>query len=110
MNVPRKLFDLSKIWGTCGTPLERTFRQNLTADLAEKLGHTADEGVLIAGVAPGSVAAKAGLRKGDLILEIENQAIHSIAELKSAVEKVEDEIPILLLVKHEGQTRYVTVK
>ena len=84
--------------------------QNLTADLAEKLGHTADEGVLIAGVAPGSVAAKAGLRKGDLILEIENQAIHSIAELKSAVEKVEDEIPILLLVKHEGQTRYVTVK
>ena len=84
--------------------------QNLTADLAEKLGHTADEGVLIAGVAPGSVAAKAGLRKGDLILEIENQAIHSIAELKSAVEKVDDEIPILLLVKHEGQTRYVTVK
>ena len=84
--------------------------QNLTADLAEKLGHTADEGVLIAGVAPGSVAAKAGLRKGDLILEIENQAIHSLAELKSAVEKVEDEIPILLLVKHEGQARYVTVK
>ena len=84
--------------------------QNLTADLAEKLGHTADEGVLIAGVAPGSAAAKAGLRKGDLILEIENQAIHSVAELKSAVEKVDDEIPILLLVKHEGQTRYVTVK
>ena len=48
--------------------------QNLTADLAEKLGHTADEGVLIAGVAPGSAAAKAGLRKGDLILEVENQA------------------------------------
>ena len=84
--------------------------QNLTTDLAEKLGHTSDEGVLIAGVAPGSVAAKAGLRKGDLILEVENQAIHSVAELKSAVEKVEVETPILLLVKHEGQTRYVTVK
>ena len=84
--------------------------QNLTADLAEKLGHTADEGVLIAGVAPGSAAAKAELHKGDLILEAENQAIHSVAELKLAVEKVEDEIPILLLVKHEGQTRYVTVK
>ena len=49
--------------------------QNLTADLAEKLGHTADEGVLIAGVAPGSAAAKAGLRKGDLILEVENQPV-----------------------------------
>ena len=45
--------------------------QNLTADLAEKLGHTSDEGVLIASVAPGSAAAKAGLRKGDLILEVE---------------------------------------
>ena len=84
--------------------------QNLTADLAEKLGHPSDEGVLIAGVAPGSVAAKAGLRKGDLILEVENQPIHNTAEFKSAVEKVEGEAKILLLVKHEGQARYVTVK
>ena len=84
--------------------------QNLTADLAEKLEHTSDEGVLIAGVAPGSVAAKAGLRKGDLILEVENQPIHSVAEFKSAVEKVMGEDKVLLLVKHEGQARYVTVK
>ena len=84
--------------------------QNLTADLAEKLGHTSDEGVLIAGVTPGSVAAKAGLRKGDLILEVENQPVHSVAEFKSAVEKVISEDKVLLLVKHEGQARYVTVK
>ena len=84
--------------------------QNLTTDLAEKLGHTADGGVLIAGVAPGSAAAKAGLRKGDLILEVENQPIYSVEEFKSAVEKVADEAKILLLVKHEGQARYVTVK
>ena len=84
--------------------------QNLTADLAEKLGHTADEGVLIAGVAPGSAAAKAGLRKGDLILEVENQPIHNVVEFKSAMEKVEAEAKILLLVKHEEQVRYVTVQ
>ena len=84
--------------------------QNLTADLAEKLGHTADEGVLIAGVAPGSAAAKAGLRKGNLILEVENQPIHNVVEFKSAMEKVEAEAKILLLVKHEGQVRYVTVQ
>ena len=83
--------------------------QNLTEDLAEKLGHTADQGVLIAGVARDSAAAKAGLRKGDLILEVENQAIHSVAEFKTAVEKVKEEAKILLLVKHEGQARYVTV-
>ena len=83
--------------------------QNLTADLAEKLGHTSDEGVLIAGVTPGSAAAKAGLRRGDLILEVENQAIHSVEEFKSAVEKVMGEAKVLLLVKHEGQARYVTV-
>ena len=84
--------------------------QNLTADLAEKLGHTADEGVLIADVAPGSAAAKAELRKGDLILEVENQPIHSVSEFKAAVEKVEDETKILLLVKHEGQVQYITIK
>ena len=84
--------------------------QNLTVDLAEKLGHTSDEGVLIAGVAPGSVAAKAGLNKGDLILEVENQPIHSVAEFKSAVERALGEDKVLLLIKHEGQARYVTVK
>ena len=84
--------------------------QNLTADLAEKLGHTSDEGVLIAGVTPGSAAAEAGLYRGDLILEVENQTIHSVEEFKSAVEKVTDETKVLLLVKHEGQARYVTVK
>ena len=84
--------------------------QNLTADLAEKFGHTSDEGVLIAGVTPGSLAAKAGLRKGDLILEVESQPIHSVAEFKSAVEKVEAGAKILLLVKHEEQARYVTIK
>ena len=84
--------------------------QNLTADLAEKLGHTSDGGVLIASVTPGSVAAKAGLRKGDLILEVENQPVHSVAEFKSAVDQAADDAKILLLVKHEGQVRYVTVK
>ena len=84
--------------------------QNLTADLAEKLGHTSDKGVLIASVVPGSVAAKAGLRKGDLIIEVENQPIHSVAEFKSAVEKVMGEDKVLLLVKHEGQARYVAIK
>ena len=84
--------------------------QNLTADLAKKLGHTTSQGVLIADVAPGSAAAKAGLRKGDLILEVENQPIHNVAEFKSAVEKVEGEAKILLLIKHEGQARYITVK
>ena len=84
--------------------------QNLTADLAEKLGHASDKGVLIAGVAPGSVAVKAGLHKGDLILEVENQPIHSVAEFKAAINQAADEAKILLLVKHEGQVRYVTVE
>ena len=85
--------------------------QDLTADLAEKLGHTAAKGVLIAGVAPGSAAAKAGLEKGGLILEVEGQTVHSVGEFKSVLEKVEEGTPVLLLVKqHDGQTRYVTLK
>ena len=33
-----------------------------------------------------------------------------VAEFKSAVEKVMGEDKVLLLVKHEGQARYVTIK
>jgi serine protease Do len=87
--------------------------QNLTEELAEAFGYELDEGLLIAGVEPDSPAAGAGegdekLRRGDLILEVENQPVHSVEAFKTAVPR--DKESILLRGKRDEQVWYVMVK
>src|SRR5205807_4656018 len=49
--------------------------RELTADQAEKLGLTSHEGVWVAQVAPDGPAAKAGLRKADVITAVNGKAV-----------------------------------
>ncbi len=49
--------------------------QNLSKDIAESLGLDRPVGALVVGVTPGSPAAKAGLKRGDLIIEIDGQTV-----------------------------------
>src|SRR3974377_904064 len=48
--------------------------QELTPDLAKRLGLPAGQGVVVAQVSPGSPADEAGLRQGDVILEVARTA------------------------------------
>ncbi len=49
--------------------------QGVTADIAESIGLDRPSGVLIAGVVDRSPAQEAGLRRGDVILQMDGQAI-----------------------------------
>ena len=49
--------------------------QDISPDLAESFGLDDTRGALVAGVYPGSTADKAGLRPGDIIVAINNQAV-----------------------------------
>jgi S1-C subfamily serine protease len=49
--------------------------QALTPDIAENLGLKRPAGALIASISPGSPAARAGLRTGDVIASIDGQAV-----------------------------------
>ncbi len=82
----------------------------LTPELASRAGlpRTA-HGILIEGVNPDSRAADAGLQAGDLIEEVNRQAVSSVDALRAAVKKA-GERPVLLLVNREGQERFVTVR
>ncbi len=59
--------------------------QDLTPGLAGKFGLPTDEGALISDVSPGSPAAKAGIRRGDTIVEFGGKAVESPASLKNMV-------------------------
>ncbi len=57
--------------------------QDLTPALARTLGVTAREGAVLAQVQPGSPAAAAGLREGDVVLSIGNRPVRGSADLRT---------------------------
>jgi S1-C subfamily serine protease len=59
--------------------------ERLTADEQKRLGVTTDHGVAVADVLPGSHAAKAGLKAGDVITEAAGHKINDPAELRNAL-------------------------
>ncbi len=67
------------------------------------------KGLVITQVNPDSRAAEAGLEEGDVILEVNRQAVQSADDLRAAVRKTTDR-PVLLLVEREGRSLFVTIK
>ena len=81
--------------------------QPLTPELARELELTdRREGVVIREVEPDGAAAAAGLQPGDVIVQVNGQAVKSSAELKSALSQSTDR-PALLLVARKGGDAFV---
>jgi serine protease Do len=85
--------------------------QDMTPDLARKLNMNSDEeGVVISGVKPGSPAAEAGLRAGDLIKEVNRKRIKDLDDYNEAIQKTAKGDGVLLLVKRGDGTLFVVLK
>ena len=67
------------------------------------------EGVVIEGVEMGSPAQGAGLRKGDVILEVNRQRIKDESDYRNAMEKTKPEQGALFLVSREGSTFFISL-
>ena len=59
--------------------------QRLTPQMAESLGLEKSEGVVVTAVEPGSAADDAGIRRGDVILEVDRQPMRNLDDYKKAV-------------------------
>ncbi len=66
------------------------------------------EGVLVTEVTPGTPAAKAGLRKGDVILEIDRKKVASTKDAIEQSDSVEGD-QILLQIWSQGANRFLVV-
>ncbi|MEW6544072.1 MAG: DegQ family serine endoprotease [Nitrospirota bacterium] len=85
--------------------------RELTGDLASRLGLRGGErGVVIARVRPGSAAEEAGLREGDVILEINRQTVSTLQAYERVASKIGKDEAALLLIKRQGRTSYITLK
>jgi len=85
--------------------------QTLTPELAEQFEWPREEkGVLITGVEPGSAAEDGGLRRGDLIKEMDHKPVQTVDEYRRQLNKAKQGESILFLIKRGNQTFFVTVK
>jgi len=82
--------------------------QDLTPEIAEQLGVEEDAGVLVTNVDPGSPADAAGLRRGDLILEVDRTEVKAVEELQEGLAAAGDRS--LLLVRRGDATIFVPLK
>lgn len=84
--------------------------QPLTAEMASRYGLDADDrGLVVTRVDPAGSAANAGIRQGDLIQEVNRQAITTVAQFSTAIAQSGAK-PALVLVKRRNNVIYLTLK
>ncbi|HEX9778959.1 MAG TPA: DegQ family serine endoprotease [Geopsychrobacteraceae bacterium] len=83
--------------------------QELTPELAARLGYEEETGVLVSAVESGSPAERAGIQRGGLILEIDRQPVTDVAQARKLLKGKKGEMRLLLIKQGEG-TRYLALK
>ncbi|MBI2413840.1 MAG: DegQ family serine endoprotease [Deltaproteobacteria bacterium] len=95
-----------------GTPDKRLGLsvQPITPELARRLGISETEGVIVSSVKPESPSATAGLRRGDVIKEIDRKPIKNMRDYSRAVKDAEKHDVALFLIMRGNNTIYLVVK
>ena len=80
----------------------------LTPALQAKFPQVGDAGVLVTWVEPGKAAANAGIRPGDVILEVNQRKIEDDRHLRLQVAQIVPGTPTNLKFLRDGKTRTAT--
>ncbi|MBI1182567.1 MAG: Do family serine endopeptidase [Alphaproteobacteria bacterium] len=105
-NMVARVVDAALNGGKIIRPWFGATGQEITADLADSLGLDRPGGVLINGVYKGGPADRAGLKVGDIVLELDGRQVDSPAALVSllAVRKVGGEASLHVIRDHKEMT------
>jgi serine protease Do len=83
--------------------------ETLTPSTARELGLPVGRGVVVRSVGDSSPAAEAGIRAGDVIVEVDQQRVASVAEMKRALDRHPKNTPVVVLLRRDDQSLYVAI-
>ena len=84
--------------------------QDLTPEAARQAGLKPDQGVVVAGVRPGSPAEESDVHAGDIVLEVNRQPVKGAEDMKAKMAKLGDKGQALLLIQRGKNTLYLVLK
>jgi serine protease Do len=84
--------------------------QELTPELARSLRIDATAGLIVSNVEPGTPAAQSGLRRGDLILEVNRRRVDSVSTFNEALGRVANGGTVLFLIRRGENTLFVAMR
>ncbi len=84
---------------------------DLTKEIARQIGLQAGEkGAVVVRVEPGSAADDAGLKKGDVIQEIDRKRVTGVGDFNKIISSIGPSDTTLLFVNRAGKRFYITIK
>jgi serine protease Do len=85
--------------------------QELTPELAQRIGVKPGKGVVVTEVRPGSPAARAGLAEGDVIREVNRKPVQAPGDVDQGLSRSGSGADqVLLRIERQGASRYVVVE
>lgn len=84
--------------------------QDLTPQIAEGLGLKRAEGVVVTSVQPGSPAASAGIRRGDVILELNRKSVSKVDDFQNMLKQAKPETNLLFLLRRGDTNLFLALK
>ena len=103
------LEDGGKKLASLGDPLGLQV-QELTPELASSMGLDDTEGVLVTEVEKGKSGAESGVKRGDLVLEVNRQPVKNLSQYNMAIKKAGKKEAVLLLVRRGNSSIYIAVR
>jgi serine protease Do len=82
----------------------------ITPELARQFGLSDERGLVVVQVENNSPAGEAGLRRGDIILEMDQEPMKDLDEYRKKIRQYKKGDTILFLVKRREATLYLTLK
>lgn len=84
--------------------------QDMTTDMAKAFGQKDARGVVVGDVTPSSPAQESGIRRGDILLEMNGRPVESSNQLRNSISMMQPGTEIKLKMLRGGSERDVTVK
>ena len=84
--------------------------QDISPEIARSLGLDDIKGIVVTNVTTDSEAERKGIRRGDVIAEINSQPITSVAEFKKLTKDLKKDKPLLILINRNNDTFFIPLK